>query len=420
MLAIVLLASASGSALAGTKVDLGEVRVQIDDQRDGDCHRAWLVVCPITISNVSDVRTAEIDASQNVSYIGAGVSVDPIVPVGLDYTVHGRDGYVPNPVFPFVGQEWSGSPLAPGIPGVFEVHFEDPAIQLYYNSVNTSDPAHPIYWHEYGTTFPDGQNRLGYNQLGPFNELDSTDTDATIRLHLEYLCFGPTQTRECFEAADNISNWQANNSPNVHYGLNFYEVEAASNTSSIGNYSYFASTNNLSYGPWEWYSYLPVPLPVDEQGIPAPIRATSPPSHQEDTAAKSPPKPKPESTSIALLAVQPPANHSPVLLTSLAAGGVGIILLAVFLYARIRNRSEAITSAVRCKIYDFLSKNPGISPSTLAGELGMPLQKVRHHLRVMERTQMISVRREGNKAFLLRVAMQPGLSSRLSRKPPRE
>lgn len=400
--ATAILLNASGLVMADTHVDAGEARLEIKDQRDAECGGGWFAFCQAGMSNATDPRNGTVDVNQNFSYIGAGASVDPLVPIGVDYQVYGREGYVPNPIFPFVGETWSNSALAPGIPGVFEVRFEDPTIWLDYNSLNRSDPTRPsVFWNELGMSFPDGDQRLGYNQIGPFNGYGSTDTDERARTYLESACgFSQTHSPECYQTADGLADSQAAYAPDVRYGISFYEVEAASDASRIGDYSNYAAPLNYASQAWALYQPDPAPTRLDDQNVPrVPILLPQVgPDQSVPVHAHTGPEQTP--SGVALQIAQPPNSHTSSLVTAVTVGGIGLLLLGVLLYSRIRSRNEAIASAARSRIYGLITNTPGISPAALAAELGLTRNGIIHHLRVMERTHMISVRSEGQKTFI--------------------
>src|SRR5581483_447972 len=389
LVVLTLLVGSSDSALAGSHANLGVARVEVDDQRTNGCSAGAIALCPISATNVSDPDNAEVDAGQDISYIGAGVSVDPIVPLDVDYVIHGSDGYVSNPIFPFVGSMWMNSSVAPGVPGVFEVRFADPAIEFYYNSVNTSNPDDPIYWHEFGFTFPDGQNAIGYHRIGPFNQFQVTDTDAQFRANLEDLCgIKYLPTRECLQTSDALSDWQKNSTPNARYGLNFTDVEASSNASVIGESPHFASSNVSLFGLGDRYEPTPTSVLRDDGSPTAPLLFNG--SAHEGGQAAHPAWSRQEgfTSQTAVLAAQVPNARSTVLVTVAAAGGLLLLLAGFLLYSRIRDKNEAIASAVRSKMHELIVKKPGISPTALAEELGLGWNSVAHHLRVMARTGM--------------------------------
>lgn len=402
LLVVAIAVGVSGSAHAGSHADLGLARAEIDDQRSNECWSAPVQICQVSASNTSDPGNATIDASQNITYVGAGVSVDRIFPVGVDYEIYGRDGYVPNPILPFVGKEWSNSSLGPGVPGVFDLRFDgvNQTIWLDYNWVNVSNPYDPIYWKEIGQTFPDGQGHAGYNQIGPFNE-SMGDTDTLLQPPPDVLCTGPLQVRECYDAASTWNSWQANNTPDVRFGAAFNEAEAASNASKIGNRTYNASTSNESFGTWPSHSPSSVPLPVDNETMPHPTLHRLPVDQDQNVSLLRPSGHKPPPGKVVLQTVQAPNARPSQVLKAIVAGGLGVFVAGLlFLYARIRSRKEAVASAMRCKLHELIAKTPGISPSALAGEVGLSRNGLVHHLRVMERTQMILVRSEGKKVSL--------------------
>jgi DNA-binding transcriptional ArsR family regulator len=391
----------SPGASAGTHLDAGIARIEIQDQRAQECHSGWFYACEVDFSDTSDPGNATIDTGQNVSYIGVGASVDSIAPLGLDYNISGEEGYVPNPIMPFVGQTWMNSPYAPGLPGVLEMRWEDQTIRLYYNYVTLSDPEHPIYWHETGQGFPDGQNQVGYDQIGPFNELGTSwDTDALILSELEYRCYGPTDTRECYEEMNNASAWQKSATPDVRYGLDFHQVEAASNASVLRNASYASPAINDSPAYSFYHDDHGPGLPRSEQTISHPVlhASGSPAPFNRTPVETATPRPPPRGVAMATTHMtSPPPNTT---LAQVAAGACGLVVLAILLYARIRSRKEAIASATRCRIYEIVARRPGISPTALAKELNLTRNGVIHHLRIMERTQIISRRTEGKLVFL--------------------
>jgi DNA-binding transcriptional ArsR family regulator len=390
-------------AHASSDVDAGAAHVEVIDQRGTSCPFQPHGVCVADESDLDDPANASVDVSQEIAYVGLGAQGSDDDPLGVDYTLDGHDGSVTNPVLPFVGETWSSSPLAPGVPGILLVEINADHLKLEYNSINQSDPYHPIYWHYWGIAWPDGQNRVGYSRIGPFNEMTSTDTDTFAFQNVRAVCNGPFKTRECHDEVANVTDAQANATPNVRLGLVFHQIEATSNLSDLDAFDPSGLERAPAYVPWQsWEKAPPLPLPPPD-APPGPFSGVTPRAAQ-GMEGRVPHADATRGVARSLSSVAAggaPQGPGPVIAVALAVGGLAVLLVAAVLYARIQSRTDAMTSRMRRAIVERVAAHPGVSPSRLARDLGVTRNTVMHHARILARMRLLRMQALDGGVFLL-------------------
>jgi DNA-binding transcriptional ArsR family regulator len=141
--------------------------------------------------------------------------------------------------------------------------------------------------------------------------------------------------------------------------------------------------------------YEPPPLPVPLE------KKEGPMGHLEQGSAPAPPgreggRARPTGPSVDLttraagekLLPQPPWWEHPAAIASASA----LVILLAWLYSRFNNPRDLLASPVRQKLIAAVKAQAGITQKELADQLGLRRQSVAHHLKLLERAQMVVLR----------------------------
>ena len=384
------------TAAAGGKLEASILVVQMEDGFGRDCPMPIAGFCLFTIREEGGPTNHSIDAYQRIEYAGIATDFSDLRSLFGEHwllpdeelKVRGSDLFFPNPISPLLTTTWGGMEHPEG---PVRLHMGEENFSLTMPRPSWGDPTAP--WEGYETVFPYAEEGgVGYDQIGPFNRPTGTTTD-------EYLWQVPglCKAEECQSVTATTKATYDESTPNVHFGLEFFEFEVATDPVALDSFNATGAQGDANHATRATWENEPVDVAepdapsdgVDEFGqdphLSVPPGKPSP----------SPPPTRPIHLQSQLPQSPPPDRTLPLLITVAAATGAILAALGAALYSRFTNRTEALESEMRNRLLGIIQEQPGICLSDAAERLGVARNTVRHHLRVLERVQLVRVVQEG-------------------------
>lgn len=402
VLSLILLAAASGTAVASGEIQVGLFTVMIDNGHRSDCIETASGLCLAGMQG-DGIGELYIDASQRFRRVGVIAdpeSVDPrlaLLPDG-GLVMDGSDFALDNPIFVLyhenIGILRGPDPLSPL---AFTIDEEGVWVWIPWTDPMAGDPH--LGFERRGMAHGNGTG-VQYDRIGPFNDLPvKTASDYQVANWLACDPYLP-----CLPAQAPIVKAYQDATPNIWTDLRFDEVGAGSNRSIFkedaatpkGGSSHYGGRSPSFPDEADPRKATPFGMLWGEPGI------TERDILQDEPLPRTDPStPKPPIRQADPDASEP--NASSLLATAAAAFVLAVILAA--LSSRFRSREDALQHEGRQRILKLVEERGPQSVSQIARAMGHDRTTILYHARILARTGAAELRPHG-RALLVSLPRQ--------------
>ena len=396
------LASASGSVVTPVAT------VVMVDNHGYACTAPVAGLCPYNLTGDGTLGSTNVDAYQRIDYVGVATNFsflpgDPLRGYEQSETLQGSDIYVRYPVLRMLTETWQAGDLHhPGMEYVaFDLLPEATVVHHPWPS-----PAAPLGTRN--TSFFYSPGGVGYEQLGPYNTPTGSSTDTYLFTNDNFACAAPTP--ECHERVDGIHGTGRAATPNVQFGLEFYDTHVATDPKALASPQLFRDPPDATLGPLlrpnsssQELRSSPTPrvLP-DGASSSNPPEAAGP---RRDQGNVPPILPLPSTASIPAAAA--PSPTSPLAVVAAAAATVLVAILWAAFYSRFQTKSDLLASETRAKILDFVRQEPGCTFRDLGAHAGISRTAVVYHLDFLQKMRLVQLMTVNRKQLAYLVGEAP-------------
>jgi predicted transcriptional regulator len=406
-LAAILAASTlfAGSVLGSGTLDARVLVLDVEDAHGRDCRIPSAGFCFVQVEGDGAANTT-IDAYQRIEYVGVATDFSGarqatgdvwLLPDGSSLMLRGSDLVLPHPVFVLVTEWWTSQERPPESD---RLEMSDKSIRLTYVEPSWPPGTRPKTWElEYN-------DAVGYEQFGPYNRPTGNSTDNYLtqtRFAVcgedDYAC-SPT-FRKPFDIVPKAA-------PNVRWGLEWYDVQVALDPDGLSIPPAFV--HEASLATWSQRKALD-----ENQTLPGYMKTSSLETIADAELGAHPRQREPQpSFPVAGVPKEirkgppegPEGGPSLAFVAGVAVATAVLAALGITLYSRFNNKAEALASEARARLLALIRENPGICLSDVAERMGVARNTIRHHLRVLERVQLVRVAKEGNLQVFYAVGSQ--------------
>ncbi|HWG90604.1 MAG TPA: hypothetical protein VNZ52_07110 [Candidatus Thermoplasmatota archaeon] len=397
-------------AVADSSADLWVITVEVEDSHAEDCHLEAPPACPASLEGqATNPGNATLDAYQGIEYVGVAVDLTVLAP-GLpreERTLRGRDLAVDNPFLPAVTETWNQTGLNHGLLG-YGLRLTANGTTVAYPGVSVWEPERGFATQRLVLRYGNGHG-IQYDRVGPFNTPKGNSTDNAWKDTTRVGC-DLTPAEACSRFGEAASEHWYRATPDLRYGLEFHEVEAATDADLLRS----ATPDDTPPGP--------MPLPEEPRSTEAspPVHLAPSPGWSPEGVAATFPKPPPQEghpapperappqrlpvsrpSSASVFTQGPPEPVPPRLdLGLLAATSLMVMWALSGLYTRFETAREAMRSEQRQRLLHLLSVRPGVAWMDAARALGISRNALGHHVSILQRTKSVVVVRVNRGRFL--------------------
>lgn len=398
----------------------GPLTVQVQDNHPYYCAQEVAGFCEVTIGGDSFQNTT-VNAYARVSAVDVTLdnSTARHVPgvrwlPGESVAINGTQGYLPNPILPFLVTNWNALGLRPYLSPVIDINMRQNNTMLTYTSVNMSDPSHPSLdpEHQWGWGYEDNPNATGvgiqYDRIGPFTSPgegeEHSNSDGYINSLGGPVC-GYDPLGDCRQRFNTTTRVIEDETPNATAGFEFYNVDVTiANASNNGWISGWRMVN----GTWMRDGWQATPVLGRPDSSPTVTHSESVNHPPADTvvgrAGLDPQRAASYPLSVAAIA------HPSGLLQTVAVAAASVILLVagVILYSRITSKKRALESEARRRLLQIVSETSGLSLAEAAEMTGLARGTIEYHLKVLVRFKLLRVVRDNGQVLIYTAEATPG------------
>lgn len=403
------LAAASGSVKTPVAV------VEVENQFDDRCSMPVAGLCLVDVRHADDPGNLSVDGYQRLEYVG--VAPDFSLPRSVlgeawvlpddDIVIRGSQLYVRHGVFRAVTEAW---PAVPQASEDYQVRFEPYGFGLFFYGPSPLDLTGP--WGDRNMTAGYAEDAwITYEQVGPVNAPTGTNTDTFFLSDITIPClFIDEQMPHCKPTIQEQGRRVVSAIPNATAGLEFYDVQVATDPQNLTPPD--ARAARLADAPAlrAFANATGSEEPQEERRAAAPSAPATPDARAEPRprAADAPDAPPRQPLRLqGQTPAPPPPDRTVTLLVGVAATGAILAALGVILYSRFNNRAEALESEMRNRLYALVRERPGICVTEAAAALGVKHNAILHHLRVLERVQLLRTAQDTGRKVVYPMGFQP-------------
>jgi predicted transcriptional regulator len=405
---VVLLLPVAG---ASTYVDGGVAVVAVKDDRGMTCSPPTGPACAANVTfDPTNPGNGYVDVYQRVEYVGVATSPKYLPLPNENKTIHGKDLFVPNPVVPLVSETWTANhPNTSSVTNA-SLAMNRTEVALVYYGPFLLDPTGPSDWHNPGQEWAQSGEGFYYDQVGPFNTPTGTDTDQYWTQVLHACWYDLSEISACPSMVEQATAAYQGATPDVYFGAEWYDVQAASDPHDLTMGAPSASAHHDSESGHAWgKSHDPDNVP-DSKAVPHEQ------PQQRGTNDSYTSRPRTNSTGPIVTIQQgrspigrPPPFISPSLLAKAieATAATALVVLLFAAYSRFRDRRDLLHCKTRAKLIEIIEQYPGSNLSELARLTGVTTRTVRHHVSHLERWGSVRLVKKGNMTLAYSTSLDP-------------
>ena len=398
-MALLLLAptvSASGS------LDVGAATVIVDNGKTENCVEGTTGLCPAS-RHGGALADDEIDADQQLRYIGVaaerdavnellGEEVVPAVQVG----VHASGARVPNPTFRLLAEN-VGTHHAPAPADDTAVIMERERFGLAYRGVALGDASGGPTRRCYCSGFSDDRG-VTHDSISMYGTLVSGNTDSQVRMWLTAECWA-VDKRRCTGVGAAAADAWTDATPNLLFGIHLENAALATDGSLLTQHGVRLGSGALTNGDTRGGSGTVNARPPGLYLPPLERSPDSPPTYSGAASDVSPLPPAPVPEEKTESGIAQPRNF-PVSPIALGAALALVVLASAALYSRF-TREDALNNERRARIIHLLEAQGPLTIAQLVRTLDVDRTTVTHHVRLLQRTELVHVKRLGKQTLVL-------------------
>lgn len=389
-------------AQAGLQTDAPVGDVEVVDDRGTSCGSGPVRACFATVRADAAPGDAEVDAYQRVLYVGAATGDVALLP-DESVVLRGSDLVLRHDALRLATAAWNGAP-APRVetagldmtPERAALRVRDPA----------SDAPRDRY---YGAKYAPEENGVGYDRVGPFHRPTGTETDA-YTTQVVAAC-APAPGTPCREAAHTSGDAYRDATPNVRFGVEFYDVEVAAGEPQLRRLERLErglglATVQRAAAPALSLARAPAAAAPLGEGDAAPAPAAPAPLASPQAGPEAP---RATAAGLAPIAAPEAGLLTPARVAAVALGL--LVLAAAALYSRFQTQQALLESGSRGRILRIVEARPGVCLSEVAEEMGVTRNAIAHHVRMLHRARLLETVEDDGRRRLYKpgTSVQPGL-----------